>query len=108
MNELFLTAGSVLQVLCNLPSPCYNLLVTRCQLVSTETHLKLAPSHLRSTFLPMTFTFAVKQRTFVVQSQKTKGSCVADFATLSDERMSRSKIFLLLTWFTGIVMSSNC
>ena len=30
-----------------------------------------------------------------VQSQKTKGFRVADFATLSDERRSRSKIFLL-------------
>ena len=29
------------------------------------------------------------------QSQKTQGSCVADFATLSDERMSCSKIFPL-------------
>ena len=30
-----------------------------------------------------------------VQSQKSQGFCVADFATLSDERKSRSKIFLL-------------
>ena len=32
------------------------------------------------------------------QSQKTKGFCVADFATLSDERRSRSKIFQLFIW----------
>ena len=31
-----------------------------------------------------------------VQSQKTQGFCVADFATLSDERRSRSKIFCYL------------
>ena len=30
-----------------------------------------------------------------LQSQKTQGFCVADFATLSDERRSRSKFFLL-------------
>ena len=33
-----------------------------------------------------------------VQSQKTQGFCVADFATLSDERRSRSKIFPLFIW----------
>ena len=33
-----------------------------------------------------------------IQSQKTQGFCVADFATLSDERRSRSKIFLLFIW----------
>ena len=32
------------------------------------------------------------------QAQKTQGFCVADFATLSDERRSRSKIFLLFMW----------
>ena len=32
------------------------------------------------------------------QSQKTQGFCVADFATLSDERKSRSKIFPLFIW----------
>ena len=31
----------------------------------------------------------------MVQSHKTQGFCVADFATLSDERRSGSKIFLL-------------
>ena len=31
-----------------------------------------------------------------IQSQKTQAFCVADFATLSDKRKSRSKIFLLL------------
>ena len=34
----------------------------------------------------------------VYQSQKTQGFCVADFATPSDERTSRSKIFLLFIW----------
>ena len=33
-----------------------------------------------------------------LQSQKTQGFCVADFATLSDERRSRWKIFLLFIW----------
>ena len=33
-----------------------------------------------------------------VQSQKTQGFCVADFATLSDERRSCSKIFPLFIW----------
>ena len=32
------------------------------------------------------------------QSHKTQGFCVADFATLSDERRSRSKIFPLFIW----------
>ena len=32
------------------------------------------------------------------QSQKTQGFCVADFAMLSDETKSRSKIFPLFTW----------
>ena len=32
------------------------------------------------------------------QSQKTQSFCVADFATLSDERRSRSKIFPLSIW----------
>ena len=31
----------------------------------------------------------------IIQSQKTQGFCVADFATLSDKRRSRSKIVLL-------------
>ena len=34
----------------------------------------------------------------VIQSQKTQGFCVADFATLSDERRSGSKIFPLFIW----------
>ena len=33
-----------------------------------------------------------------IQSQKTQGFCVADFATLSDERRSSSKIFRLFIW----------
>ena len=32
------------------------------------------------------------------QSHKTQGFCVADFATLSDGRRSRSKIFPLFIW----------
>ena len=32
------------------------------------------------------------------QSRKTQGFCVADFATLSDERRSRSKHFPLFIW----------
>ena len=35
---------------------------------------------------------------WVNQSQKMQGFCVADFATLSDERRSRSKIFPLFIW----------
>ena len=34
----------------------------------------------------------------IFQSQKIEGFCVANFATLSDERRSRSKIFPLFTW----------
>ena len=33
-----------------------------------------------------------------IQSQKTQGFCVADFATLSDELRSCSKIFSLFIW----------
>ena len=32
------------------------------------------------------------------QYQKTQGFCIADFATLSDETRSRSKIFPLFIW----------
>ena len=32
------------------------------------------------------------------QSEKTQGFCVAEFETLSDERRSRSKIYLLFVW----------
>ena len=44
------------------------------------------------------------------QSQKTQGFCVADFATLSDEIMSHSKILLLikepcLRTFEGLIRS---
>ena len=35
---------------------------------------------------------------YLCQSQKTQGFFVADFATLSDERRSRSKIFPLFIW----------
>ena len=34
----------------------------------------------------------------LLQSQKTQGFCAADFATLSDERRSRSKIFPVFIW----------
>ena len=34
----------------------------------------------------------------VMQSQKTQGFCVADFAKQSDERRSRSKISSLFIW----------
>ena len=34
----------------------------------------------------------------ILQSQKTQGFCVADFATLSDEKRSHSKILLLFMW----------
>ena len=37
-----------------------------------------------------------------IQSQKTQGFCVADFATLSDKRMSRSKIFLQFNTVTAV------
>ena len=51
----------------------------------------------------------------VIQSQKAQGFCVADFATLSDERRSRSKLFLLFIWikepcvrkFEGLVRSKR-
>ena len=33
-----------------------------------------------------------------MQSQKAQGFCVADFATLSEEKRSRSKIFPLFIW----------
>ena len=32
---------------------------------------------------------------YITQLQETQGFCVAEFATLSDERISRSKIFPL-------------
>ena len=38
------------------------------------------------------------KRCHSTQSQKTQGFCVADFATLSDETRSRSKIFPLFIW----------
>ena len=37
-------------------------------------------------------------RSHVIQSQKTQDFCVADFASLSDERRSRSKILALFIW----------
>ena len=39
-----------------------------------------------------------KRNWWRLQSQKTQGFCVADFATLSDETRSRSKIFPLFIW----------
>ena len=49
----------------------------------------------------------------IFQSQKTEGFCVGDFATLSEETRSRSKIFPLFIWikkpcvrkFEGLVSS---
>ena len=43
---------------------------------------------------------------FLVQSQKTQGFCVADFATLSDERRSRSKIFPLFIWIKNLAFEN--
>ena len=40
----------------------------------------------------------IEFKSFCIQSQKTQAFCVGDFATLSDERRSRSKIFLLFIW----------
>ena len=40
----------------------------------------------------------MKIRRLPTQSQKTQGFCVADFAALSDEIRSRSKIFPLFIW----------
>ena len=40
------------------------------------------------------------------QSQKTQGFCVADFATLSDERRSRSKIFPLFIWIKNLAFEN--
>ena len=40
----------------------------------------------------------MKSRSAIIQSQKTQGFCLADFATPSDERKSRSKIFPLFIW----------
>ena len=34
-------------------------------------------------------------RNILNQSQKTRGLCIVDFATLSEETMSRSKLFML-------------
>ena len=44
------------------------------------------------------YTWSHNTRANNVQSQKTQGFCVADFATLSDETRSRSKIFPLFIW----------
>ena len=40
------------------------------------------------------------------QSQKTQGFCVADFATLSDERRSRSKLFPLFIWIKNLAFEN--
>ena len=42
---------------------------------------------------------------YKIQSQKTEGFCVADFATLSDERKSRSKIVLMFNTDIRILRS---
>ena len=49
-------------------------------------------------FPPLAFLSPSKWTRTLKQSQKTQGFCVAEFATLSDERRSRSKIFLLFIW----------
>ena len=41
-----------------------------------------------------------------MQSQKTQGFCVANFATLSDERRSRSKVFLLFIWIENLAFKN--
>ena len=47
----------------------------------------------------LAFILILVRRIMVVnQSQKTQGFCVADFATLSDETRSSSKIFPLFIW----------
>ena len=49
---------------------------------------------LKNRLVPLIFWFFFgKFQARWTQSQKTQGFCVADFATLSDERRSRSKIF---------------
>ena len=42
----------------------------------------------------------------IEQSQKTQGFCVADFATLSDETRSRSKIFPLFIWIKNLAFEN--
>ena len=42
------------------------------------------------------------------QSQKTEGFSIADFATLFDERGSRSKFFLLFNMDTRTLISKIC
>ena len=42
----------------------------------------------------------------LIRSQKTLGFCVADFATLSDERRSRSKIFPLFIWIKKVAFEN--
>ena len=51
-------------------------------------------------FSSITFEKKNKLETPNIQSQKTQGFCVADFFcnAISDERRSRSKIFLLFIW----------
>ena len=65
-------------------------------------HYHIAPITALLSYCPITFSLSHYPRTLTVialiQSQKTQGFCVAHFATLSDERRSRSKIFLLFIW----------
>ena len=49
-------------------------------------------------FETLTLCSFVNSNQMCTQSQKTQGFCVADFATLSDERRSRSKLFPLFIW----------
>ena len=48
---------------------------------------------IRKNTLKNTIDFAKVKHNMIIQSQKTQGFCVADFAMLSDERRSRSKNF---------------
>ena len=65
---------------------------------------QITPSYLLSVnYIPLPVTTVDRwgfptRRSTAIQSQKTQGFCVADFATLSDERRSRSKIFSQFIW----------
>ena len=54
----------------------------------------LGQSNLRKPFA-LQLAFSEDKPLLPLQTQKTQGFCVADFATLSDERMLHSKNFLL-------------
>ena len=60
----------------------------------------------KSVVIPMAQWIIPLYTSIKVQSQKTKGFCVAHFATLSDERGSRSKIFQLFDTDKGTLCSN--